>query len=70
MEIRISRFTESKSEFPGLRNGNQNFPVYGMEKRKISSLHSFTWKKNLVSILESGKYPVFIHSGISQNVTL
>ena len=34
MEIRISRFTEWKSEFPGLRNGNQNFPVYGMEKGK------------------------------------
>ena len=58
------RFTEWKSEFPGLQNGNQNFPVYGMEKKKISSFHSFTWKKNLVSILESGKYPVFIHSGI------
>ena len=27
------RFTEWKSEFPGLQNGNQNFPVYRMEIR-------------------------------------
>ena len=43
------RFTEWKSEFPGLQNGNQNFSVYGIEIR----ISRFTeWKKR--------KFPVFI----------
>ena len=60
------RFTEWKSEFPGLQNGNQNFPVYGMEKNenfqfsflyleKKSSFHSR--KRKISSFHYSGIIP-------------
>ena len=60
------RFTEWKSEFPGLQNGNQNFPVYGMEKNenfqfsflylgKKSSFHSR--KRKISSFHSLWNYP-------------